>query len=201
MKKSLVLVSILVLAASACRRETPSTPPPPAGGAPQAGAPQQGGAETATPKAGEKDFNAALTQKLNEYSADNLDGSKFTLASTKGKAVVLNVWATWCGPCRYEIPELQKLQAENSAKGLEVIGVSVDDTGARQQVADFVRDQKMTYRVVHDGEGTIATIMQTSVIPATAVLDRKGTVVWYGFGVLDTKNAEFQSALQKALAS
>jgi len=77
------------------------------------------------------------------YSAQYLDGKPFDLASKKGNVVFVNVWATWCGPCRMEIPELQKLHDKFAPRGFEVVGVSVDDTGA-DGVKKFVADEKIS---------------------------------------------------------
>src|SRR5207244_10227896 len=98
------------------------------------------------------------------YSTDYLNGKRFDLAAEKGNVVLLNLWATWCVPCRYEIPELEKMHNDYASRGLKVIGVSLDDTGA-DAVKAFVKEQKMTYTVVIDAEGKIANVFQTSIIP------------------------------------
>ena len=134
-----------------------------------------------------------------EYAAAYLDGSKFDLATKRDKVVLLNVWATWCGPCRFEIPELQKLHEKYSPRGLEVVGVSVDESGV-DSVRSFVAEQKkMTYPIVLDAEGKIANILQTTVLPTSIVVDRKGQIVWKRYGAIMEGDAELKAAIEKAL--
>ena len=134
-----------------------------------------------------------------EYAAVNLDGTKFDLAAKRDKVVLLNVWATWCGPCVYEIPELQKLHEHYAPRGLEVVGVSVDESGV-ESVRSFVAEQKkMTYPIVLDAEGKIANILQTSVLPTSIVVDRKGNIVWKKYGAIMPNDAELTKAIESAL--
>jgi thiol-disulfide isomerase/thioredoxin len=134
-----------------------------------------------------------------EYTALNLDGSKFDLAAKRDKVVLLNVWATWCGPCRFEIPELQRLHEQYGARGLEVIGVSVDE-GDPAGVRTFVADQKkMAYPIVLDPDGTIANLLQTSVLPTSIVVDRRGKIVWKRYGAIMEGDEELKKAVESAL--
>lgn len=133
-----------------------------------------------------------------EYSAMWLDGSKFDLVSKRKSVVLLNLWATWCGPCRYEIPELQSLHAKYQPKGFEVIGVSVDEGGV-EAVQQFVDEQKMTYPVALDPEGKLAGILQTSVLPTSVLLDRNGRIVWKQYGLIQPEDKELIQAIEKAL--
>ena len=132
------------------------------------------------------------------YEAMNLDGSKFDLASKRDKVVMLNVWATWCGPCREEIPELQKLHDRYKDRGFEVIGVSVDDIAA-EAVKSFADERKVTYPVVIDAEGKIANMLQTSVLPSTVLLDREGKIVWKRFEMILPNDKDVEQAIEKAL--
>jgi thiol-disulfide isomerase/thioredoxin len=136
---------------------------------------------------------------LGEYTALNLDGSKFDIAAKRDKVVLLNVWATWCGPCRFEIPELQKLHESYANRGVEVIGVSVDESGA-DSVKSFVAEQsKMTYPIVLDAEGKIANMLQTSVLPTTILVDRKGNIVWKKYGAIESGDTTLTKAIEAAL--
>src|SRR5690349_7531968 len=82
-------------------------------------------------------------------AAKTLDGAPFDIASQKGSVVLVNVWATWCGLCRFEIPELQAMYDANAKRGFKVIGVSVDE-GDVKDVKSFVAEKKMTYPIVVD---------------------------------------------------
>jgi thiol-disulfide isomerase/thioredoxin len=156
----------------------------------------------ATTQATASSDTAAKTEvgtPMPEYAAAYLDGSKFDLAAKRDKVVLLNVWATWCGPCRFEIPELQQLHEKYSPRGLEVVGVSVDESGV-DSVRSFVAEQKkMTYPIVLDAEGKIANILQTTVLPTSIVVDRKGQIVWKRYGAIMEGDAELKAAIEKAL--
>lgn len=135
------------------------------------------------------------------YSAAYLDGKPFTLASEKGSVVFVNVWATWCGPCRMEIPELQKLHDKYRERGFKVVGVSVDDTGVKD-VEKFIADQKVSYPVVLDADGKLANVLQTTVLPTSVILSKDGKILWRQVGALvpnDIKGVE--NVIEKAIAT
>jgi thiol-disulfide isomerase/thioredoxin len=134
------------------------------------------------------------------FSATYLDGKPFDLAGERGNVVFLNLWATWCGPCRFEIPELELLHQKQAAAGLRVIGVSLDE-GNPGAVKEFVEKHKMTYPIVLDPTGRSATILEASVIPTSVVIDRMGKVVWRKYGVVSTADASLNGAIEKALAA
>jgi peroxiredoxin len=134
------------------------------------------------------------------YHAKYIDGKEFDLASQKGSVVLLNLWATWCQPCRFEIPELEKMHNELSPRGLKIIGVSLDDSGV-DGVKQFVKEQKMTYTIAIDPEGTIANIFQTSIIPTTVLIDKTGKIVWKEYGPVSSNDESLKKALDAALKS
>lgn len=133
------------------------------------------------------------------YSATLLDGKPLNIASEKGNVVFLNVWATWCGPCRFETPELQALQDQYAANGLKVIGVSVDE-GDTAAVKTFVAEQKITYSIAVDPEQRIATLVQTTVLPASLLIDRNGKIVWRQIGAIMPNDAKLKTAIERAVA-
>lgn len=144
---------------------------------------------------------AEITAKLAAYAAPRLDGTSYVVGEQKGKALLLNVWATWCGPCRYEIPELKRLQTELGPKGFEVVGISVDESpGNEQEVRAFVAEKAIEYPVVLDPEGRILLLLETSTVPTTVLLDKNGKVMWYSVGVVQSTNPALQAALAKVFA-
>jgi cytochrome c biogenesis protein CcmG, thiol:disulfide interchange protein DsbE len=133
------------------------------------------------------------------YAAAYLDGSKFDLAARRDKVVLLNVWATWCGPCVFEIPELQQIHEQYAPRGLEVIGVSIDESGA-DDVRQFVAEQKkMTYPIVLDADGNIAALLDTGVLPTSVLVDRTGTIVWKRYGAIMKGDDELKKAIETAV--
>jgi len=178
----LVLVIVIVVGMAGCKRsETPVAQKPAAKPTP---------AQTAT--------GIEPGKIMPAYAAVNLDGSKFELAARRKKVVLLNLWATWCGPCRYEIPELQRIHNTYAARGFEVVGVSLDE-GAVDSVKEFVGENKMTYPVVHDPDGEIANVLQASVLPTSVMLDRDGRIIWKKVGAILENDEELKTAIEKAL--
>jgi cytochrome c-type biogenesis protein len=130
------------------------------------------------------------------YSTEYLDGKHFDVAAEKGNVVLLNLWATWCVPCRYEIPELQALHNRYASRGFKVIGVSVDESGA-DNVKQFVSEEKITYPVALDAEGRLANVLQTTVLPTSVMIDRSGRIVWRKVGALMPNETSALDALVK----
>lgn len=99
-----------------------------------------------------------------------------TFDAYKGQVVLLNVWATWCGPCRVEMPSIQRLHQQMAPEGLKVVAVAVDDVGGEQKIRDFVAGMQLTFEVLHEPSGTIEREWQAEGIPSTYLIDRTGTV-------------------------
>ena len=133
-----------------------------------------------------------------EYSAMWLDGTKFELAEQKGKVVLVNAWATWCGPCRLEIPHLQSLHNQYAPRNFAVIGVSVDDSGV-EPVREFVAEQKMTYPIAIDAEAKLLDLLRTTMLPTSVLLDRNGRIVWKKVGWITAEDTDLDKAIQEAL--
>ncbi len=117
-------------------------------------------------------------------ATDLKTGQKVTLADYKGQVVLLNVWATWCEPCKIEMPSMELLQKEMGPKGLKIVAVSVDEGGA-DVVRQFVRDYELTFRVLHDPARAIERIYQTTGVPESFVINRRGTIVKKVIGAAD----------------
>ncbi|HEX6177461.1 MAG TPA: TlpA disulfide reductase family protein [Thermoanaerobaculia bacterium] len=143
---------------------------------------------------------AQVGKPMPAFTAQMLDGSTFDLAKERGNVVLLNLWATWCGPCRYEIPELEKLHKQHAAQRFKVVGVSVDE-GGDQVVRDFVEEQKVSYPIALDPQSRLSMILETVILPTSVIVDRKGTVVWKKLGVVTTDDEEMIRALDAAFRS
>ncbi len=118
-----------------------------------------------------------------------LDGTTISTADWKGKVIVLNYWATWCIPCRAEIPEFNKMHQDLASKGVEVVGISMDDDGA-DTVKEFLKQNPMQY-TVGLGTGEVETAL-----PITIVLDKNGKTVQRFDGF--TKPEDIRAAVAKA---
>lgn len=133
------------------------------------------------------------------YGAVNLQGDSVDLAALKGQVVLLNVWATWCIPCRREVPELQALHQELAGKGLRVLGVSIDGGEADAEVAGFIHDFKMTYTVLRDPGERVLSVFRIQGVPASYLIDRQGVVRWRTLGPFQAADPALQAALRKSL--
>ena len=131
---------------------------------------------------------------LPAYSGKYLDGKPLDLSAQKGNVVFLNVWATWCGPCRYEIPQLQSLQEKYASRRFKVIGISVDQSGA-DSVAQFVKENKITYPIGLDSGGRIADVLHTTVLPTSVIIGRDGKVLWRSVGAMTPNDVPGVDAL------
>ena len=133
------------------------------------------------------------------YSAVTIDGDSVSLAAHRGKVVLLNIWATWCHPCREELPVLQRLYERNAARGLEIVGVSVDSRGEERKVRDFARSFGLTYPVWHDPHERVSAIFLAPGVPATYLIDREGVLRWRHVGPVRENDPALRQALEQAL--
>ena len=181
-----VLLLLLPLGLSSCssREETPATnvktePAPPT--------------RSAVPTLPPNVLNAELR---------SLNGNPIKLADYSGKVVLVNLWATWCGPCRREIPELVKLYKEFKSKGFEVVGLSTENPEASiDNVRDFVRAYSMDYAVGWISEDVAVTLMHgNGNIPQSFVIARDGRVLrrFIGFSSVNTP-PQLRKAIEDAL--
>lgn len=134
------------------------------------------------------------------YSAVTLAGDSARTSQLKGKVVLLNVWATWCAPCREEIPYLQSLYDKHRNDGLEIVGVSVDTRGQEENIRGFVKDFSMTYPIWHDPDERIQSLFLAVGVPATYLIDRDGVLRWRRLGIVKETDTLFTNTLASALA-
>lgn len=148
----------------------------------------------------------ALPPALRDTTLQTLDGGSLKLADFSDKVVVLNVWATWCGPCRQEMPELVKMSNEYKARGLVVLGIATtyNEHNDQAHVKEFVKAQNIPYKIIWD-DGTLAAplvqaVQGKSVIPQSFVLSRDGKIVkhFQGFNPYSTPQL-MRQAIEDAL--
>ena len=134
------------------------------------------------------------------YAAEALDGGPASLESLRGSVVLLNVWATWCPSCRVEIPYLAQLHAESAARGLGVIGISIDESSDRAQVVAAAPALGINYPIWLDPDDRIGRLYRSNGLPASVLIDRAGVVRWRHEGILRATTPGWQAALDAALA-
>ena len=138
-------------------------------------------------------------QPAPSYSATSVTGDSVSLAGLRGKVVLMNVWATWCGPCRQEIPELRALHSAYKDKGLEIVGVSLDAEGSDDAIRAFTQDFKMDYAIWRDPHEVVQTTFKMSGVPATFLIDRQGVLRWKATGVLEPGDTTLTRAIEAAI--
>lgn len=143
-----------------------------------------------------------LPASVTEVELRALTGAPIKLSNYSGKVMLVNLWATWCGPCRLETPELVKLNKEFRSQGLEVIGLSTENPDdSLDEVREFVQNYKVDYRVGWSGAQVAGALMQgRDAIPQSFVISRSGRIVkrFVGFNVLATPD-QIREAVQEAL--
>jgi peroxiredoxin len=126
-------------------------------------------------------------------------GDSVSLAALRGRPVLLNVWATWCHPCRDEIPELQRLYERYRGRGLELVGVSVDAVGDETAIREFMRRYGMTYAVWRDPGETVSATFLVIGVPATFLIDRAGVLRWKKTGPIAREDTTLTAAIERAV--
>lgn len=117
------------------------------------------------------------------FSTEDAAGNRVDFASFRGKLVLLNFWATWCPPCRLEMPSMERLYGEFRDKGLEVVAVNFMESG--EQVRAFAEEQKLTYPMLLDKEAEIAGRYGVMRLPVSVLIGRKGEVIAKAIGFKD----------------
>lgn len=133
--------------------------------------------------------------------AETLDGQAASLASLRGTPVLLNVWATWCHPCQDEIPVLEALHQAYDGRGLEVIGVTIDDENKGTAIRDFAKRFGMTYPVWHDPDQRVMAAFSVVGVPTSFLISRSGRVLWRKTGEVKAGDPALQAAIDSALAA
>jgi len=131
-----------------------------------------------------------------DFTLQSLDGKSLSLSSLRGKAVVVNFWATWCGPCKIETPWLVELQNEYGSQGLQIVGVAMDDSG-KDEIARFAKDMGMNYPVLLGKEAVGDAYGGVPALPESFFIGRDGKIVDKIMGI--EGKAEIEDAIKKAL--
>ncbi|HZG43490.1 MAG TPA: TlpA disulfide reductase family protein [Longimicrobium sp.] len=143
----------------------------------------------------------AVGKPVPPYVAQVLDGDRTSLADLQGRPVLLNVWATWCGPCQKEIPSLEALHREYGPKGLRVVGVSIDQASEQQAIREFMQEHGVSFDVWLDPSGDVTSQFSMIGVPNTFLIGSDGTLLWKKVGPVHATDQELRGLIEKSLPS
>lgn len=112
-----------------------------------------------------------------DFELQTLDGKTVALSSLKGKKLILNFWASWCPPCRQEMPDMEKFYTDNHQNGIEILGVNLTSAEkSRTDVPTFIEGNGITFPIVLDEGGKVGQLYRVSSIPASFIIDSEGVI-------------------------
>mgnify|MGYP006084488359 CR=1 FL=1 len=118
--------------------------------------------------------------KAPDFSLASIEDSIYTLSELKGKVILINFWATWCGPCRMEIPEFNELQKKYEKRGFEILGISVSDN--KKQLKNFVKSVSVDYKLLFGSSREMNKVMKAYggvyAVPSSFLVDKMGHIIW-----------------------
>jgi peroxiredoxin len=141
--------------------------------------------------------SATIGDAAPDFSLPTLTGEKVTLGAFKGKAVLLNFWASWCTPCREELPELQKMYQKYHKQGFEVIGINIDKKQANAE--KFVQRFALSFPVVLDPDSSTISKYEGRAMPTSYLIDRQGMIRQVFFGFNQKKLPDMEKAVVEAM--
>jgi cytochrome c biogenesis protein CcmG/thiol:disulfide interchange protein DsbE len=145
---------------------------------------------------GHSGFGLAKSSPAPDFTLESLDGQKMTLSDLRGKAVLLNFWATWCEPCKIEMPWFVELQREYGSQGLQIVGVAMDDS-SKDDIAKFAKDMGVNYPVLLGKEAVGEAYGGVPALPESFFIGRDGKIVDKIIGLKG--KAEIEDSIKKAL--
>jgi peroxiredoxin len=140
----------------------------------------------------------AAGRQAPSFSLPTLDGTEVSLEAMHGKIVLLNFWASWCGPCRTEMPSLEQLYRDFSAHP-DFALLTVSTEGSTLSVGNFMTKNGYDFPVLLDADNAVSRAFGVSALPSTFVIDREGRIVWNNSGALDWSDSRLRDALKKLL--
>jgi peroxiredoxin len=147
-------------------------------------------------------FPVGVGSRAPDFSASTLDAEPQIrgMADYRGDVVLLNIWATWCGPCRVEMPEIQALYSNFGTEGFRVVAVSIDNPGMEHAIRGFVRDYGLTFDILYDPSGEIQRNYQSSGVPETFIIGRDGVIRKKVIGAIRWNSEANQALIRQLLA-
>jgi cytochrome c biogenesis protein CcmG, thiol:disulfide interchange protein DsbE len=144
---------------------------------------------------------ATIGERVPDYAAFTMEGEQISLADLRGEVVLLNLWATWCWPCRREMPSLEALHREMEEYGVRVVAVSIDAAGDRGEIEEFVEELGLTFTILHDPEQLISRSFLPAGIPETYLIGPDGVLLKRWIGRIDGHSEAVRGPVREALGA
>ena len=145
------------------------------------------------------DSGVRISHRAPEFHAVDLaTRDSVSLADYRGSVTLVNIWATWCLPCREEMPSMQKLYDSLGTRGFRIAALSIDE-GSPEDVTAFAQKLGLTFDILHDRSGSVERLYQTTGVPESFLLDRRGVLVKRVIGAHDWSSAAHGGAVERLL--
>lgn len=132
-----------------------------------------------------------------EFSLPSRTGEAVSLSSLKGQVVLINFWATWCGPCRKEMPLLEQIQKKYASLGFTMLGVNVEEDTTMMQA--FLKDVPVTFPILLDPANGVSKLYNVAAMPSTVIVDRKGNVRYLHQGYKPGDESKYQDMIRQLI--
>lgn len=151
---------------------------------------------------GDELFPVSVGTRAPDFQAVTLDAHSTvkTLDDYKGQVVLLNIWATWCAPCRVEMPSIEALYKDYASKGLKVVAVSIDDPGTEATIRAFAQQYGLTFEILHDPQAKISEAYDISGYPETFIVGRDGVIRRKLMSATDWNSPDARALVDRLLA-
>lgn len=133
-----------------------------------------------------------------DFALTTLDGEKVKLSDLKGHVVMINFWASWCGPCRQEMPLLNDIYASYKKAGFVLLGVNLDESA--EDAKAFLKKTPVNFPVLMDSKGQVADLYKNQAMPSSYFVDRKGDLVYLHQGYRPGEEEDYKKVIKKLLA-
>jgi peroxiredoxin len=129
-----------------------------------------------------------------DFTLTNRQGQAVSLSELRGKVVLINFWATWCGPCRTEMPLLEALYKRYEALGFELLGVNVEENSVNADA--FLRESPVTFPILYDPKNQVSQLFEVAAMPSTVLVDREGNVRFLHHGYQPGYESTYQDQIR-----
>lgn len=140
---------------------------------------------------------ASLNEKAPDFALKSRAGTNLRLSELRGQVVMINFWASWCGPCRQEMPLLEKLYRRYKKLGFTLLGVNVEKDSRAAQA--FLKDINVSFPILYDKENSVSRLYQVSGMPSTVVVDRDGKLRYRHTGYVAGDEQQYSKMIRTAM--